>query len=121
MAQRTVIQLTDDLDGKPIAEGEGETLRFGLDRQEYEIDLRDKNASDLRKQFTKYVEHARKVDGGTSGRGRSRRAAVPSDTGERSYNPKEVRAWAVEHDIEVPARGRIPSTVVVQFQEAGGR
>jgi hypothetical protein len=31
MAQRTIIQLTDDLDGKPIPEGKGETIRFSLD------------------------------------------------------------------------------------------
>ena len=39
MAQRTIVQLTDDLDGKPIAEGRGETVRFALDRQDYEIEM----------------------------------------------------------------------------------
>ena len=33
MAQRTIVQLTDDLDGKPIRDGKGETIRFGLDRR----------------------------------------------------------------------------------------
>ena len=31
MAQRTIVQLTDDLDGKPISEGKGETIRFRCD------------------------------------------------------------------------------------------
>lgn len=44
MAQRTIVQLTDDLDGKLIPAGKGETIRFSLDRTDYEIDLADKNA-----------------------------------------------------------------------------
>ena len=39
MAQRTIVQLTDDLDGKPISEGKGETIRFSLDRTDYEASL----------------------------------------------------------------------------------
>ena len=35
MAQRTVIQLTDDLDGKSIPAGKGGTVRFSLDRTDY--------------------------------------------------------------------------------------
>ena len=42
MAQRTIVQLTDDLDGKPIPDGKGETVRFSLDRTDYEIDLGEK-------------------------------------------------------------------------------
>ena len=44
MAQRVVVELTDDLDGKPIPDGKGETVRFALDRQQYETDLGKKNA-----------------------------------------------------------------------------
>ena len=64
MAQRTIVQLTDDLDGKPIPDGKGETIRFGLDRTDYEIDLADKNAKALRDTFAKYVSAARRTGGG---------------------------------------------------------
>jgi hypothetical protein len=121
MAQRTVVQLFDDLDGNPIEEGKGETVRFALDRQDYEIDLNEKNAAAMRDALAKYVGVARKARAG-AGTGRGRRAeSGQSGSGEREYDPKEVRAWAAEHDIEVPTRGRIPSTVVVQFKEATGR
>lgn len=44
MAERTLVQLIDDLDGTQFAEGKGETIQFGLDGVEYEIDLATKNA-----------------------------------------------------------------------------
>ena len=47
MAQRIVTELTDDTNGKPA----DETVTFGLDGREYEIDLTSKNAAALRKAF----------------------------------------------------------------------
>ena len=38
MAQRTVVQLVDDIDGTQITDNQGETVTFGLDRATYEID-----------------------------------------------------------------------------------
>lgn len=32
--------------------------------------------------------------------------------------PKDVRAWAAEQGIEVPARGKLPDAVVEQYQAA---
>ena len=98
MAQRTVIQLTDDLDGKPIPDGRGETIRFGLDRQDYEIDLAEKNAKALR-----------------DARGRAGR---PTGGPSRDYDPKAVRAWAEAQGMEVSQRGRVPAELVAKFQEA---
>jgi len=40
MAQKVTVELEDDLDGSPA----DETVRFGLDGTEYEIDLSEKNA-----------------------------------------------------------------------------
>jgi hypothetical protein len=116
MAQRTIVQLTDDLDGKPISEGKGETVRFGLDRTEYEIDLAEKNAKALRNDLAKYVSAARRTAGGrsTGGRGRGR-----SGTGSvRDYDPKAVRVWAESQGIEVSQRGRVPADLVAKFQAA---
>lgn len=121
MAQRVVVELTDDLDGKPIPDGKGETVRFGLDRQEYEIDLGEKNAKALRDAFSSYVTAARRVSGasrnasragGRSGTGRS--VEVPG----RDYDPKAVRAWAEKQGLEVSQRGRVPAELVTKFQEA---
>ena len=72
MAQRTVVQLTDDLDGTEIRDGKGETLSFALDRQGYEIDLTDKNAKAMREAFQKYISAARRASGGDRARRRAR-------------------------------------------------
>jgi hypothetical protein len=118
MAQRTIIQLTDDLDGKPIPQGKGETIRFGLDRTDYEIDLAEKNAKALRDTLGKYVAAARRSSGGGRGAaGRSRTGRSPARTG-RDYDPKAVRAWAESQGIEVSQRGRVPADLVAKFQEA---
>jgi hypothetical protein len=116
MAQRTVVQLTDDLDGKPIPDGKGETIRFSLDRQVYEIDLAEKNAQALRDAFGRYVSAARRTAGGTrSGAGRSSRTSAAAA---RDYDPKAVRAWAESQGIEVSQRGRVPADLVAKFHAA---
>jgi hypothetical protein len=123
MAQRTIVQLTDDLDGKPIRDGKGETIRFGLDRPDYEIDLADKNAKALRDTLAKYVTAARRTGAGTRSTGRSRAArashggAGPSRDG-RGYDPKAVRAWAESQGIQVSQRGRVSADLVAKFQAA---
>jgi hypothetical protein len=115
MAQRTIVQLTDDLDGKPIPEGKGETIRFGLDRTDYEIDLAEKNAKALRNDLAKYVTAARRTSGGgRGGRGRGRTATGPG----RDYDPKAVRAWAESQGIQVSQRGRVSADLVARFQAA---
>jgi hypothetical protein len=116
VAQRTIVQLTDDLDGKPIPEGRGETVRFGLDRQEYEIDLGEKNARAMRDAISKYVTAARRVSSSSRG-GRSRGGSRSGSTA-RDYDPKAVRAWAESQGIEVSQRGRVPADLVAKFQEA---
>ena len=114
MAQRTVVQLTDDLDGKAIPEGKGETVRFGVDGQDYEIDLSEKNAQALRDVISKYVAAGRRVGGGSRGGSRSRGSGARN----RDYDPKAVRAWAESQGLEVSARGRVPADLVARFQEA---
>jgi hypothetical protein len=106
MAQRVTVALEDDLDGGPAAE----TVRFAFGGAEYEIDLSKKNAASFRKQLVPFIEHARK-----SGRARSRRAGRTVASRQRSG---DVRAWAKENGIAVSERGRIPASVVEQYQAA---
>jgi len=117
VAQRTLVQLTDDLDGKSIPDGKGGTVRFGLDRQDYEIDLSDKNAKALRELLRPYLEAARRAGGTTRAtRGRGRSTAGRS----RGDGAKAVRAWAVSQGIQVSQRGRVPADLVAKFQQATG-
>ena len=106
MATRISVALEDDLDGGPA----DETLRFGLGGLEYEIDLNKKNARTFRKQLAPFVEYARKA-----GRGQRRRSVRTSSGRERSG---AIRAWAKDKGIPVSDRGRIPASVVEQYEAA---
>jgi hypothetical protein len=106
MATRIAVALEDDLDGGPA----DETLRFGLDGSEYEIDLSKKNAKTFRNQLAPFAGHARKA-----GRAQRRRSARTSSHRERSG---DIRAWAKDKGITVSARGRIPASVAEQYEAA---
>jgi nucleoid-associated protein Lsr2 len=106
MAQKVTVELEDDLDGSPA----DEKVLFGFDGTEYEIDLSEKNAQAFRAQIAPFVEHARK-------RGPARRPTRTAAGRERSG---EVRAWAKDQGIPVSARGRIPASVIEQYQAAKG-
>jgi hypothetical protein len=115
MAQRTIVELIDDLDGKPIKAGAGETVTFGFEKVEYQIDLSKVNADKLRKALEPYVSAARAVGGSKPGRrggGRSQRG--------RDYDIAALRAWAASNKIDVPPRGRIPGEIVEKFKAAMG-
>ena len=109
MAQKVVVQLTDDIDGGEASE----TVTFALDGRSFEIDLTREHAAELRAVFAPYVTAGRRTGG--AGR-RATASAVKVATG---YSAPAVRAWAVSNHIDIPARGRIPSAVVEQYRAAG--
>jgi hypothetical protein len=108
MAQRVTVALEDDLDGGPA----DETVRFAFGGADYEIDLSKKNAAAFRKKLAPFVEHARKA-----GRAHPRRASRTAASRQRSG---DIRAWAKDRGIAVSERGRIPASVVEQYQAASG-
>ena len=108
MARRTIVTLEDDL-GAGRAD---ETVRFGIDGSEYEIDLSKKNASKLRKQLAPFVERARKA-------GRAQPRLVRTAASRR--RSRDIRVWAKEKGIQLSERGRIPADVVEQYETAARR
>ncbi|MBC6462868.1 histone-like nucleoid-structuring protein Lsr2 [Actinomadura sp. HBU206391] len=110
MAHRTVVELLDDIDGKPAEE----TVTFSLDGVTYEIDLSADNADKLRKNLTPYVEKARKATARQAGR----LGKAPSRTAQTRERSADIRNWAKQHGITVNDRGRI-SAQVVEAYEAG--
>jgi hypothetical protein len=106
MAQKVTVALEDDLTGGPAEQ----TVRYAFDGSDYEIDLNAKNAAAFGKQLAPYIEHARKV-----GRAQPRRGGRASVNRQRSG---DVRAWAKEHGLAVSERGRIPASVLEQYQAA---
>jgi len=107
MAQKVVTILSDDLDGSEA----NETIKFGLDGAEYEIDLNNDHANELRSALERFKNAGRKVSGG-----RGRPAARKSSTG--GPDAKAVRMWAAENGINVNTRGRIQAEVVEQYEAA---
>ncbi|MET3937122.1 Lsr2 family protein [Arthrobacter sp. OAP107] len=107
MARKTVVILEDDLDGSNA----NETVQFTLDGTEYEIDLNEEHANELRQALSRFAEAARKTSGGR-GRSATRRPA-PGNS-----DAKAIRQWAVDKGLKVNARGRIQADIVEQYQAA---
>jgi hypothetical protein len=114
MSRREVLELIDDLDDRVLPDGDGETVTFGLDGTEYEIDLSTKNAVKLRSVLEPFVNAGRH----RVGRGRSspRPAVTRVDT---AADPAAVRAWAAAQGLRVSNRGRVPADVVAKFRASG--
>jgi hypothetical protein len=114
MAQRTRIELVDDIDGTVLEDGEGETVTFSLQGSSYEIDLSRSNAGALRGHLQPYIAAGRKTGGSRAGRSAG---AGPSNT--KNYDPKAVRKWAESNGVDVPARGRIPADILERYKAEG--
>ena len=106
MAQRVEVLLEDDIDGSPA----DQTVRFALNGTSYEIDLSSQNAQALRSSLGRYIEHARKASG------RPPRARAPR----KRTDTSAVREWARAHDTQISARGRVPASVMKEYQAAQG-
>jgi hypothetical protein len=120
MAQKTIVQLIDDLDGS--SSDSIETVTFGLDGVTYEIDLSDDNAGQLRDSLAQFIGSARRTGGrakrgtvtvagsnGTNGSGRSREQT------------QAIREWAKKNGHDVSDRGRIPAAVIEAFESGAGK
>ena len=112
MAQKVVVALVDDLTGDQA----DETISFGVDGKNYEIDLSSANAKKLRDAFARYVEAARRPSGRTR-RSSGRAGSAPSGraAGDREQN-QAIREWARKRGMQVNDRGRIPADVVQAYR-----
>jgi hypothetical protein len=104
MAQRTRIELFDDIDDGPA----DETVFFGVDGKDYEIDLSEKNAKALRSVLQPYVNAGRRASGG----GTKRRKSGGSG------NAGDIRAWAISQGLGVSARGRVSAEIRAAYEQA---
>ena len=106
MASRTIVEVTDDLDGSKA----DETIRFTLDGAEFEIDLSKAHAEELRRALDPYMKAGRKT-GGRDGRRRGSAA-----TGKDQI--KAMRHWAKGKGLRVSDRGRISADVQKAYNQA---
>ncbi len=113
MAKRVQVILEDDLDGTPAAE----TVSFGLDGVNYEIDLSEANAAALREALATWVGHANRVGGRKSstaaGGAKPGRSRAARDLG-------AIRDWARGQGHTVSDRGRISEEVLAAYEQARG-
>lgn len=103
MARKVIVVLEDDLCGGPAER----TVWFALDGVGYEIDLSEQNAAEFHDQLAPFIAHARTA-----------RPRGPARTVSSRQRSASVRAWAHEHGIAVHQRGRIPASVIEQYQTA---
>ena len=106
MAQKVTVLLEDDLTGGAA----DQTVRFAFDGTDYEIDLNSKNAKAFSKQLAPYLEHARKATA-------ARKHRAPRSVSGRQRSG-DIRAWAKQNGHAVSERGRIPASVVEQYEAA---
>src|SRR5258708_39674014 len=87
----------------------GEQGGLGLDGRDYEIDLSNAHAGELRKMASRYIAVARRA-----------RTAVQQRPGRRTQADRErsrqIRAWAVEKGLMTSERGRIPEHVRHEYE-----
>ncbi len=114
MAQRHIVELIDDLDDGPAEE----TVSFGLDGTNYEIDLSAKNAAKLRDAMALYVGSARPSAraGARPAAGNGRRAR-PASSGDREQT-QAIREWARNNGHKVGEKGRIPGAILDAYHSA---
>lgn len=109
MAKKTVVVLEDDIDGSEAHE----TISFALDGSEFEIDLNEGHANELRGFLSRFTEAGRKVASGARGR-----PAARTKSSHGGPDAKAVRMWAAENGIQVNTRGRIQADVVERYEAA---
>ena len=105
MAKTTITQVTDDIDGSKDAQ----EVTFSFRGIDYTIDLGKRNLAALEKALKPYIEAGAKVPSSA----RSRRSVKSGTSGQ---DLAAVRKWAKSKGIDVSSRGRIPRTVLEQYE-----
>ena len=112
MAQHVQTVLVDDVTGREIPPGEGETITFSVGAATYEIDLDAKGAKEFHDTLAFYINHSRKV--------RRQLAAPPLRRGRKNedIDIAAVRAWAGSNGLQISSRGRIKGEILEQYRAA---
>ena len=103
MAQRVNVVLVDDIDGSDA----DETVSFALDGVDYEIDLSDKHAGELRDALASTSA----TPAAPAGAARAAAARPRPRRAHDGASAAEIRAWARENGWDVPERGRVTAEV----------
>lgn len=102
MAQKIEVKHVSDLDETIPAD---ETVRFGLDGTDYEIDLSTAEGQEMRGRLERFVRHARKT--GRTPAARKQRAS-------RDDLP-QIREYARARGYSIAERGKVPGRIVAEY------
>jgi len=108
MAKKTIEKFYSDISGAEI-DAKTPTVTFSFEGASYEIDLTQDEREVFVKSLSPYLEAGRKAPGIARRNRRSR---------PQSSNAKDIRAWAIDQGIAVPARGRVPADIVEAYHAA---
>ncbi|MFF0146174.1 Lsr2 protein [Amycolatopsis sulphurea] len=113
MAQKVHVSMVDDLDGGEATQ----TVPFALDGVDYEIDLSDENANDLRDALYRYTESGRRV-GGRKRRAAGSRASTGESLTEKRQRNQAIREWGRANGFTgLSDRGRVPNEVIEAYEK----
>ena len=107
MARQVQVLLVDDLDGSKA----DRTVSFGIDGDQYEIDLNQANIDKLQEALAPFSEAARKVRPTRSPRRGGRQGG---STGKSAL----IREWARSQGMKVSERGRVSQEIIDAFEAA---
>lgn len=117
MAQKVTILLTCDMCTNTVEAVS--THSVAVDNTTVELDLCEKHLAVLEKRSAPWLSAGRKVAGAgktTVRAGKAGRKALSPSNGQSLS--QSVRQWAATNGIAVPARGRLPQSVIAQYQAA---
>ncbi|MHA7209580.1 histone-like nucleoid-structuring protein Lsr2 [Arthrobacter sp. MDT1-65] len=114
MAQRVQVELVDDFNGE-VAQ---ETVHFGVDGTEYEIDLTTENADRLRSTLSEYVDKGRKAKGGRRGQSGHKSSSPSSSTSRSKQDTQQIRQWAQDNGYNPNSRGRVTQSIIDAYNGA---
>jgi hypothetical protein len=103
VATKTQTVLVDDIDGSDAIA----TVAFGFQGRSYELDLSAAHLEELKSALQPYIAGARRS-------GTQQRVTRPVAAGGAAA--RAARQWAREQGLEVPARGRVPASIVEAWQ-----
>lgn len=103
MARQVIERLVDDLDGRVLDEGEGQTIEFAYRGKKYTIDLSKANADQFDSAIEKFIAAAAPLRYG--GATRRQPGGGPAKSGKEQA--QVVRDWLRAQGHQVSERGRI--------------
>ena len=118
MSTTTTVTVTCDIRrAHPLADAEGQTVRFSLDGKDYEADLCGGCLGLLAADLEPFTARARKLNGLLAEIAAAKAAGARRPAAQRTYS-RQARSWALGKGLLTSERGRIPDEVMRQYEAA---